>query len=149
MSELGHSKVIIQSDGEPSSEVVMRMVHSKGAMTENPPCEIMQQQSQRYSHQCNGGAERMVQTIRSQIKAHKIQIEKKKESTVLCSLRCSVAIHAIPQTTRLNNSSIRKDSTHVLPKPHSTCRRCSCVQTTRSTGPQVGICMARRCLAWT
>ena len=31
LSELGHSK-IVQSDGEPASEVVMRMVQSKGAM---------------------------------------------------------------------------------------------------------------------
>ena len=29
LSKLGHSKVIIQSDGEPASEVVMRMVQSK------------------------------------------------------------------------------------------------------------------------
>ena len=34
--ELGHSKVVIQSDGEPASEVVMRMVQSKGAMVANP-----------------------------------------------------------------------------------------------------------------
>ena len=65
LSELGHSIVIIQSDGEPASEVVMRMVQSKGAMMENPPCEITQLQSQRYSHQSTGGAERMVQTIRN------------------------------------------------------------------------------------
>ena len=36
LSELGHSKVIIQSDGEPASEAVMRMVQSQGAMMENP-----------------------------------------------------------------------------------------------------------------
>ena len=41
LSELGHSKVIIQSDGEPASGVVMRMVQSKGALMENPPCEIV------------------------------------------------------------------------------------------------------------
>ena len=43
LSELGHSKIIIQSDGEPASEVVMRMVQSEGAMMEHPPCEIIQQ----------------------------------------------------------------------------------------------------------
>ena len=75
-------KVIIQSDGKPVSEVVMRMVQSKGAMMENPLCEVIQQQSQRYSHQSNGDAERMVQTIRNQIKAHKIQIEKNSGITV-------------------------------------------------------------------
>ena len=32
-------------------------------MMEHPPCEIIQQQSQRYSHQSIGGAEQMVQTI--------------------------------------------------------------------------------------
>ena len=36
LSELGHSKVIMQSDGEPASEIVMRMVQSKGAMMEKP-----------------------------------------------------------------------------------------------------------------
>ena len=55
LSELGHSKVIIQSDGEPASEVVMRMVQSKGAMMEHPPCEIIQQQSQRYSTRATEG----------------------------------------------------------------------------------------------
>ena len=85
LSELGHSKVIIQSDGEPASEVVMLMVQSKGARMENPPCEIIQQQPQRYSHQSNGGVERMVQTIRNQIKAYKIQIEKNSRTTVLHS----------------------------------------------------------------
>ena len=49
---------------------------------ESPPCEIIQQQSQRYSHQINGGAERMVQTIRNQIKAYKIQIEKNSGITI-------------------------------------------------------------------
>ena len=70
LSEFGHSKVIIQSDGESTSEVVMRMVQSKSAMMENPPCEIIQRQSQRYSHRSNGDAERMVQTIHNQIKAY-------------------------------------------------------------------------------
>ena len=36
LSELGHSKIIIQSDGEPVLEVVMRMVQSEGAMMEKP-----------------------------------------------------------------------------------------------------------------
>ena len=76
LSELGHSKVIIQSDGESASEVVMRMVQSKSAMMENPPCEIVQRQAQRYNHQSKEDAERMVQTIRNRIKAYKIQIEK-------------------------------------------------------------------------
>ena len=31
----------------------------------------------------------------------------------------SIAIHAIPQTTRLNNHSVREDSTHVLPQTQS------------------------------
>ena len=37
----------------------------KSSMMGNPPCEIIQQQAQRYSHQNNGGSERMVQTIRN------------------------------------------------------------------------------------
>ena len=36
----------------------------------------IQKESQRYSHQSNGGAERMVQTTRNQIKAYKIKIKK-------------------------------------------------------------------------
>ena len=48
-----------------------------------PPCEIIQQQSQRYSHQSNGGPEPMVQTIRKQPKAcKKIQIEKSSGFTI-------------------------------------------------------------------
>ena len=56
----------------------------------------------------------------------------------------SMAAHAIPRTTRLNNHSIREDSTHAISEPHLTRRRDSCVQTTRSTGQQAGISMARR-----
>ena len=110
LSELGHSKVIIQSDGEPASEIVMRMVESKGAMMEHPPCEIIQQQSQRYSHQSNGGAERMVQTIRNQIKAYKIQIEKNSGITIKADspLLTWLPRHAAWQYTR---SHKRQDST--------------------------------------
>ena len=110
LSELGHSKVIIQSDGEPASEVVMRMVQSKGAMMEHPPCEIIQQQSQRYSHQSNGGAERMVQTIRNQIKAYKIQIEKNSGITITADspLLTWLPRHAAWQYTRFHK---RQDST--------------------------------------
>ena len=104
LSELGHSKVIIQSDGEPASEMVMRMVQSKGAMMEHPPCEIIQQQSQRYSHQSNGGAERMVQTIRNQIKAYKIQIEKNSGITIKADspLLTWLPRHAAWQYTRFH-----------------------------------------------
>ena len=104
LSELGHSKVIIQSDGEPVSEIVMRMVQSKGAMMEHPPCEIIQQQSQRYSHQSNGGAERMVQTIRNQIKAYKIQIEKNSGITIKADspLLTWLPRHAAWQYTRFH-----------------------------------------------
>ena len=157
LSELGHSKVIIQSDGEPASEIVMRMVQSKGAMMEHPPCEIIQQQSQRYSHQSNGGAERMVQTIRNQIKAYKIQIEKNSGITIKADspLLTWLPRHAawqytrFHQKTRLDDNSIREDSTHVLPKPNLARWRGSCVQTTRSIGQQTGIRMARRHLART
>ena len=110
LSELGHSKVIIQSDGEPASEIVMRMVQSKGAMMEHPPCEIIQQQSQRYSHQSNGGAQRMVQTIRNQIKAYKIQIEKNSGITITADspLLTWLPRHAAWQYTRFHK---RQDST--------------------------------------
>ena len=110
LSELGHSKVIIQSDGEPASEIVMRMVQSKGAMMEHPPCEIIQQQSHKYSHHNNGGAERMVQTIRNQIKAYKIQIEKNSGITIKADspLLTWLPRHAAWQYTRFHK---RQDST--------------------------------------
>ena len=125
LSELGHSKVIIQSDGEPASEVVMRMVQSRGATTEQP-CEIIQQQSQRYSHQSNGGAERKVQTTRNQIKAYKIQIEKNSGITIKADspLLTWLPRHAAWQYTRFHQ---RQDSTTTacekidtcIPKPNS------------------------------
>ena len=110
ISEPEHSKVIIQTDGEPASEVVMRMIQSKGAMMENPPCEIIQQQSQRYSHESNGGAERMVRTIRNQIKAYKIQIEKNSGITIKDDnpLLTWLPRYATWQYTRLHQ---RQDST--------------------------------------
>ena len=125
LSELGHSKVIIQSDGEPASEVVMRMVQSKGARMEDPPSEIIQQQSQRYSYESNGGAERMVQTILNQIKMYIFQIEKKSRITIKddSPLLTGLPRHAAWQYTRFHK---RHDSTtrayekirHMdLPKP--------------------------------
>ena len=55
---------------------------------EHTPCENIQQQSQRYSHQSNGGAEqRMVQTIRNQIKVYKIHIEKNSGITIKADRR--------------------------------------------------------------
>ena len=82
LSELGHSTVIIQSDGDPGSEVVLRRVRSKCATMENPPCEIVQRQSQQYSQQSKEDAEWRIQTIRNQIKAYKIQIEKNSGITI-------------------------------------------------------------------
>ena len=79
-------------------------------MMEHPPCEIIQQQSQRYSHQSNGGAERMVQTIRNQIKAYKIQIEKNSGITIKADspLLTWLPRHAAWQYTRFHK---RQDST--------------------------------------
>ena len=97
---------------------------------DNPPCEVIQQQSQRYSHRSNGGAERMVQTTRNQLKACKTQMEKnwekhhpsRQSSAHLVATTRSTEIHAIPLTTRLNNHGMREDPTHVLPKPNPTRR---------------------------
>ena len=77
---------------------------------EHPPCEIIQQQSQRYSHQSNEGAERMVQTIRNQIKAYKIQIEKNSGITITADspLLTWLPRHAAWQYTRFHK---RQDST--------------------------------------
>ena len=84
--------------------------NSKGAMMEHPPCEIIQQQSQRYSHQSNAGAERMVQTIRNQIRAYEIQIEKNSGITITADspLLTWLPRHAAWQYTRFHK---RQDST--------------------------------------
>ena len=115
LSELGHSKVILQSDGESASEVVMRMAQSKSAMMENPPCEIIQRQSQRYSRQSKRNAERRVQTIRNQIKAYKIQIEKNSGITIrdASPLLTWLPRHAAWQYSRFHK---RQDSTTAYEK---------------------------------
>ena len=115
LSELGHSKVIMQSDGESASEVVMRMVQSESAMMENPPCEIIQRQSQRYSRQSKRDAERRVQTVRNQIKAYKIQIEKNSGVTIRddSPLLTWLPRHAAWQYTRFHK---RQDSTTAYEK---------------------------------
>ena len=105
LSELGHSKVIIQSDGDPASEVVMRMVQSRGAMMEYPPCEITQRQSQRYSHRGRTDGTNDTQ----QIKAYKIQIETNSGITKAdCPLLTWLPRHAAWQYTRFHK---RQDST--------------------------------------
>ena len=78
LSEPGHSKVIVQSDGEPPS---CAWHNQKGAMMGNPPCEVIQQQSQRYSHQIIGGAE----SKPTKSKLRRTQGPPSK-STFLCSL---------------------------------------------------------------
>ena len=156
LSELGHSTVIIQSDGEPGSEVVLRRVQSKCATMKNPPCEIVQRQSQQYSQQSKEDAEWRIQSIRNQIKAYKIQIDKNSgitikddsPSTHMVATTCSMAIHAIPQAARFNNR-IRRDQTHVLPKSHFTFRRSSRRQTTRNIVQQTQSSMVGRYLART
>ena len=110
LSELGHSKVIIQSDGSQRQRLSCAWYSQKGAMMENPPCEIIQQQSQRYSHQSNGGAERMLQTIRDQIKVYKIQIDQNSGITIKDNspLLTWLPRHAAWQYTRFHK---RQDST--------------------------------------
>ena len=80
LSELGHSKDIIQSDGEPASEVVMRMVQSKGAMMENPPGE----EEHNGHHASRQLFAYMVDTTRS------------------------IAVHVNPLPTRLINAAFEK-----------------------------------------
>ena len=80
------------------------MVQSRDAMMEHPPCEIIQQQSQRYSHRGrtegqNGWNKRD---------------QSRQPTTHLVTTTRNTAIHEIPQKTRLNDNSTREDSTHVL-----------------------------------
>ena len=61
----------------------------------------------------------------------------------------SMAIHAIPQTTRFNNHGIREDTTHAISEPNLVRRRGSCVHASKSAGQQIGINMVRACLTRT
>ena len=106
------------------------------------PCEIIQLQSRRCSHQGNGGAERMVQIIGSQIKAYRIQIEKSTDITTQAerptfnraTTTCRLEVHAVSWTTGLTIHIVQEDSTHALWKPCPVRWRGSYVQTTRSMG---------------
>ena len=94
----------------------------------------------------------MVQIIGSQIKSYRIQIEKSTDITTQAerptfnraTTTCRLEVHAISQTTELNNHLVREDSTHALSNPilfegeAVTCRRPG------AWGQQVGISMARR-----
>ena len=70
--------------------------------------------------------------------------QRRQSSTHLVTTIRSMAEHEIPQKTRLNDNSVREDSTHDSPKPNPTRWRGSFVQTTRSTGQQTGISMASK-----
>ncbi|CAK0870998.1 unnamed protein product [Prorocentrum cordatum] len=109
LAELGRTEVIMQSDGAPAAEAVMRAVEAKVSTMESPPCEVILQQSQRCSHQSNGGAERMVPTIRNQMKAYKIHIETDTGMTILrdSPLLAWFPRHAAWQYTRFHK---RQDS---------------------------------------
>jgi len=74
LKELGYPKIRLQSDGAPAAVMVVEMAKNELAKTGSPMI-VMTQTSERYSHQSNGGAERMVQTIRNQCKAYTFQVE--------------------------------------------------------------------------
>ena len=141
LSELGHSKVIIQTVSQRQTCV---------AMMENPPCEIVQQQSERYSP---GATEEQNEwykpyAIRSKPARFKLRRtqESPSKSTVLCSLGYIDTQHGNTRDStndKTQQPQHTRDSTHVLPKPNRARWRGSCVQTTRSTGQQTGISMAR------
>ena len=82
---------------------------------ENPPCEIIQRQSQRYSRQSKGHVEWRIQTIRNQIKTYKIQIEKNSGITITddSPLLTWLPRHAAWQYTRFHK---QQDSTTACEK---------------------------------
>ena len=80
----------------------------RSSMMENPPRDIIQQQSQRYSHQSNERSERMVQTIRNQIKAYRIQMEKNSGITFKAD---SPLLTWLPQAWQYTRFHRRQDST--------------------------------------
>ncbi|CAK0803384.1 unnamed protein product [Prorocentrum cordatum] len=84
-------------------------VYAKAWTMQSPPCEVILQQPQRHSHQSNGGAERMVPTIRNQMKAYKIHIETNTGMTILpdSPLLTWFPRHAAWQHTRFHK---RQDS---------------------------------------
>ena len=82
LSEVGHSKGIIQSDGEQASEIYMRKIQGKKTH------HVIIFSQQRYSHQSNGGGERMAQphaikSRRARSKSRQTQ-ESLSKSTVFC-----------------------------------------------------------------
>ena len=58
LKELGHTRVILQSDGEPDA-VRARFIKENGEVQ-----QVSVQASPRHSHQSNGGAERAISTLR-------------------------------------------------------------------------------------
>jgi len=75
LGELGHSRVALRAGGAPAEQALVEAIKKKALAL--GVCEtIFVQQSERYSSQSLGGAERTVQTIRKQIKTYKYDIEK-------------------------------------------------------------------------
>ena len=124
LAELGHWKEMTRSDKAPAAEAVMRLLKWKGDLMVTPPCEIIQEQSQRNSHEGNGGAERMVLTIRNQIMACKIQIETDAEITIGAEshLLTWFPRHVAWQHTRfvpvLQHDNLPRDPTRQVPIPN-------------------------------
>ena len=100
-------------EGEPASEIVVRMVQSKGAMMENHHAissSNNHSDAARATEEQNGWYKPdAIRSKRTRSKLRRTQ-EAPSKSTVLRSLGYH-GTQAIPQTTRLNNNSIREDST--------------------------------------
>ena len=71
VDELGYTKVVIKTDGEPAIVAVQEKIAANrvhGTLVENPPA---------YDPQANGGAERAVAEVKAQLRAIKFGLEKK------------------------------------------------------------------------
>ena len=121
LSCLWHSKVIIQSDGEPASDVVMSTVQSKAAVVDN---HHMTSSSSSHSDTATRATEEQNengtnhtqsnQSLQNPDRAqHQNHHPSRQSFAHMVTTTRSMAAQAIPQTTRLNNYNIREDSTHV------------------------------------
>ena len=81
-----------------------------------PPCDIIQQHSQRCSHQSTGGVERMVQTFRNLLKAHKIRIEKSTGSIIADD---SLLLTLLPRHAAWQYTRFHKRQGSTTPKSQS------------------------------
>ena len=76
LAELGHAKIELQSGTSPAEQAFVMAVRAR-AIREEVCQVVLTRQAERYNSQANGGAERTVQTVRKQVRALKLAVEKR------------------------------------------------------------------------